>query len=160
MRYSLVGNVEEISLPPRSIHPRRRDELWKGTCFEFFLAVKDQPQYWEFNLSPSGDWNLYRMDAYRRIGFREERAISQLPFKIKNESKRYSLDVTVDLISFVEPQQELQIAITAILQTKNGNETYWSLTHPAPHPDFHLRESFILRLAGQTHLSRQSAPGD
>jgi hypothetical protein len=115
------------------------------------VAIEDQPGYWEFNMSPSGDWNVYRMDAYRRIGFREEEAISQLPFESKHESNLYSLDVSVNLSRILRPEQGLQVAVTAIIQTKGSHESYWALAHPAPYADFHLRESFILSLAGQAH---------
>ena len=37
---------------------QRRDELWTTTCFEAFLALPDQPGYWEINLAPNGDWAL------------------------------------------------------------------------------------------------------
>lgn len=159
LHYSLAGKIEKVLLPPASLNPGRKDELWKATCFECFLAIRDQSGYWEFNMSPSGDWNVYRMDAYRRIGFREEKAISQLPFEFKKESNQYSLDLLVNLASILRPAEELQMGITAIIQAKDGNETFWALAHPAPHADFHLRTSFILALAGQTHPSGQSVPG-
>jgi hypothetical protein len=153
LQYSLAGDLESVLLPPASPKPGRKDELWKATCFEFFLAVKDQPGYWEFNLSPSGDWNVYRMDAYRRIGFREESTISQLPFEFGQGSDEYCLDVSVDLGPIVGPGDELDIAATAIVQTKDGKETYWALAHAAHQPDFHARQGFILRRVGQTHPS-------
>ena len=159
LRYSLAGTVEAILLPSPSLPPSRKDDLWKATCFEFFLAVKDQPGYWEFNMSPSGDWNAYRMDAYRRVGFREEIGISELPFEFKEESGQCLLNVSMDLTSILRHEDEARMGITAILQTKDGRETYWALSHPAPHADFHLRESFILELAAQTHPSEQSARG-
>jgi hypothetical protein len=153
LHYMLAGNIEAVLLPPALLPASRKDELWNATCFEFFLAIKDQPGYWEFNMSPSGDWNVYRMDAYRRIGFQEETAISQLPFEIRKESDGYSLEVSVDLSAMIRPEQDFQMAVTAIIQTKDGHETYWALAHPAPYADFHLRESFILSLAAQTHLA-------
>ena len=157
LKYSLSGNIEEVLLPLVSLTPTRKDQLWKATCFEFFLAIKDQPGYWEFNMSPSGDWNAYRMDVYRRVGFRQENTISQLLFEFRRRLDGYLLDVSVDLASLIEPGDELEMAVTAILQTRNGSETYWALAHRASQPDFHLRESFILPLAGQTHPSAQSA---
>jgi hypothetical protein len=157
LHYLLVGRLDAVRFPPPSPSPIRNDDLWKGTCFEFFLAVKDEPGYWEFNMSPSGDWNVYRMDAYRRIGFREETEIPQLPFAIKRDLDRFSLDVTVDLTSLVRPEQELQMGITAIIQGIDGVETYWALAHPAPQADFHARESFTLALAGQNHPLGQPA---
>jgi len=160
LRYSLTGNVEDVLFPPPSLKPNRKDELWKSTCFEFFLAIQEQPAYWEFNMSPSGDWNVYRMDAYRRIGFREETAVSQLPFEFRTESDGYLLDVSLDLTPMIRSEQGWEMAVTAIIQTTNGKETYWALKHPASQPDFHLREGFTLSPAGQTHPAPGSAAGD
>lgn len=160
LQYSLSGDLASVLLPPASPKPGRKDELWKATCLEFFLAVKDQPEYWEFNLSPSGDWNVYRMDAYRRIGFREETRISQLPFEFQKGSDEYSLAVSVDVMPILGADPDLQMAVTAIVRTRDNKETYWALGHPAPQPDFHARESFILLLAGQTLPSARSSLDD
>jgi hypothetical protein len=146
VHYSLTGEIENIQLPPRSAQLSRKDDLWKATCFEFFLALPDQPQYWEFNMSPSGDWNIYHMDAYRRVGFREETGISELPFSVQNRAGRILVDVTADLSPIIHVEETIQAGITSIIQTKDGYETYWALVHPNPQADFHLRESFILEL--------------
>jgi hypothetical protein len=159
LHYSLEGEIEEIVLPPISLHPGRKDDLWRATCFECFLAIKGKPEYWELNFSPSGDWNVYHMAAYRRVGFREETAISPSPFEFKKESGRILLDVEVDLAMILHPGDEVQLGVTAILQTRDGNETYWALAHSSPHADFHRRECLILELAERTHLSEGSAPG-
>jgi hypothetical protein len=160
LHYSVAGNIEEILLPSPSAHPSRRDELWKSTCFEFFLSIKDQPQYWEFNLSPSGDWNIYRMDAYRRVGFREETSIQRLPFEVRNEAGALHLETAVDLSPILPQSQPLDVGITAVLQTRDRDETYWALAHPAPQADFHLREGFILALAGQSRPAPGPAPAN
>src|SRR5215212_11018694 len=158
--YSLSGNVGDILFPETSQQPRRKDELWTTTCFEFFLAIPEQPQYWEFNMSPSGDWNIYHMDAYRRVGFKEEASFSRLPFEVKKEAGLFHMNVLVDLDPILQPGLLLEFGIAAIIKSTHGSETYWALTHPAPFADFHRRESFILGLAGQTDLSRQSSLGD
>jgi hypothetical protein len=160
LTYGVTGKIEEVLLPGASLNRSRKDDLWKMTCFEFFLAVKDQPQYWEFNMSPSGDWNVYHMDAYRRVGFREETSIQRLSFDIHKRTAEISLNARVDLNPILLPGPVLEFGITAIIQTIAGQETYWALSHPAPFADFHLRESFILGLAEQTHPSQQSALGD
>ena len=67
--------------------------------------------------------------------------------------------VSVDLAFIIPTIEELQIGIPAMIQTQNGHETYWALAYPAPSADFHLRKSFILELAAQTHPSEQSAQG-
>jgi hypothetical protein len=148
IHFALTGKVEDILFPIPTINPMRKDALWKNTCFEFFLAVKYSPQYWEFNMSPSGDWNAYHIEAYRRIGFREEILIQQLPFQVQKDVNGLVLDAFVDLNPIIQVKQDLEIGITTIIETKDGNETYWALVHPAPQADFHLRESFILGMAG------------
>jgi hypothetical protein len=160
LNYSLAGKVEDVFLPPISTNPSRKDELWMSTCFECFLAIKDQPEYWEFNMSPSGDWNAYHMDAYRRVGFRKETSVQHLQFKTQQEAGVFSLGTAIHLNLIIGLRQLLEIGITAVIQTKNGDETYWALAHPESYPDFHLRESFILALAGQTHLAGQSVRDD
>lgn len=157
LHYFLTGDIENIFLPQTSACPSRKDELWKTTCFELFLAIKDQSRYWEFNLSPSGDWNVYCMDAYYRIGFHEETAIQQLSFKAEKETGAFALDMIVDLKPILLENAPLEIGVTAVIQTRDGDKTYWALAHPGAQPDFHRRESFILVPAGQTHPSPQSA---
>lgn len=144
--YEVRGDVEDILFPTPSKPPVRRDELWKATCFEFFLAIPGQSQYREFNMSPSGDWNVYTMDAYRRVGFREETAFAELPFVFKKTADAARLDLSVDLGPILRPAQRIEAGITAILKALDGNETYWALTHPGPQADFHLREGYILNL--------------
>ena len=86
------------------------------------------------------------MDVYRRVGFREEKAISRLPFEFRKENSKLFLNLSVDLSPIIALGIGLQTAITAIIQTKDGKESYWALAHPGKQADFHLRESFILSL--------------
>jgi hypothetical protein len=145
--YSLTGNIETLIIPRISNAPKRRDELWKVTCFECFICQPDDPQYWEFNMSPSGDWNVYRMDGYRRLGFREETSIQQLTVSVRREPGCLSAEANVDLGPIISEESPIQVAIASIVHSGDGQETYWALTHPNPQPDFHLRESFTLVLA-------------
>jgi hypothetical protein len=143
--YAVKGDIDEILLPKPSAS-MRQDDLWKATCFEFFLAIPDQPEYWEFNMSPPSAWNIYHMDAYRRIGFHEEIKIQQLPFDFQKVDDEYLLNVSMGLSPVLQASQKIQVGITAIIQTMDGNETYWALAHPGPQADFHLRESFIISI--------------
>ena len=145
--YSLVGEIENILFPASSLRPTRKDELWRTTCLEFFFTIPDGPQYWEFNMSPSGDWNVYHMDAYRRVGVREETSIQQLPFAVQKDVDCLSLKVSVDLSPIIRQENIVQVGISSVIQTKDEIESYWALAHPNPQPDFHSRECFILVLA-------------
>jgi hypothetical protein len=140
--YEVSGQVDQIVLPAPVDQPSRKNDLWKATCFEFFLALPDQPQYWEFNMSPSSDWNVYVMDAYRQVNMREETSFTRLPFKFEKSANTLWLEIALDVCPIINSGQPLQAGITAIIQTAQRHESYWALAHPGPQADFHLRESF------------------
>jgi hypothetical protein len=146
VQYSLSGNIQDVLLPEINPQPARKGELWLQTCFEFFLAFPDQPQYWEFNFSPSGDWNVFHMDAYRRFGFSEEKSMQAPVLEIRNNVDCFTLDATIDLSPIAKPESQIQVGITSVIQAHQGHETYWALAHPQPQADFHLRDGFILTL--------------
>ena len=145
IHYEAGGELEDIALPAPSDSVSRKHDLWKTTCFEFFLAVQGQPQYWEFNMSPSGNWNVYFMDVYRQVNMREETAFTQLPFEFSVAKNSMYLNLSVNVTPIVKPDHDLEIGIAAIIQTKAGDESYWALAHPGPQADFHLREGFTLK---------------
>jgi hypothetical protein len=57
-----------------------------------------------------------------------------------------SAKASADLYQLFQETHALQVEITAIIQTVDGNKTYWALAHPGLQKDYHLRESFILEL--------------
>lgn len=144
LHYAIRGDVKNILFPVPASIPARKDDLWKATCFEFFIAIQDQPRYWEFNMSPSGNWNVYAMDAYRQVNMRAESAFTQLPFEFRKTTDNISLDISVDLNRILQPENILEIGITTIIQANDGNETYWALAHPGQLADFHLRDGFVM----------------
>ncbi|MEH2040677.1 DOMON-like domain-containing protein [Nostoc sp.] len=143
--YNLGGDLKEIAIVPPSNAPSRKYELWEDTCFEFFLGIKDSPRYWEFNLSPAGHWNVYRFDGYRQ-GMQEETAFEKLPFNVQNQADGLAVTLDVDLDKIVSAEQEIEVGITTVIKHKNGEVTYWALTHRGAEADFHLRDSFIIEL--------------
>ena len=145
VHYLLSGNLKGILFPNCSAQPKRKVDLWKETCCELFFAAKSAPAYWECNFSPSGDWNIYRMDAYRRIGFREEALLQRLQLESRQELDEFVLDAVIDLNPIFQ-DQTLEVGISAIIQTKDEKESYWALAHPASQADFHRRESFLIEL--------------
>ncbi len=145
-RYTLSGEINSIIFPSSSISPMRKHDLWKATCFEFFIAPAGQTQYWEFNLSPSGNWNVYHMDAYRQVNMREEEKVTSLPFTFQKTDIQINLEISVNTASFLPSTQKLEVGIAAIIQTANETETYWALTHPNPQADFHHRAGFVIAL--------------
>jgi len=97
-------------------------------------------------MSPSGDWNIYHMDAYRRVGFRQETLFQELHFSMQRERNSILVDTSVNLDPIIPAEQTCLLGIASVIQTIDGHETYWALAHPGPQADFHLRESFMLQL--------------
>src|SRR6185503_6002309 len=64
LEFLLEGDLERLRIPGRGAGVRR-DELWKHTCFEAFIALDRAGGYFEINLSPSFDWAVYRFSGYR-----------------------------------------------------------------------------------------------
>lgn len=139
--YFLRGDLSQIKLPSTENREKRRDNLWQTTCFEFFLAVFNSPEYWEFNLAPTGDWNIYRFTKYRR-GIREESAFSSLACQVKADSL-YQIEAQIDLKPIIAGNTPLEIAVTAVIEDINHNLSYWAIIHPGTEADFHRRDSFI-----------------
>jgi hypothetical protein len=145
IRYMFGDDLKEIVIPPPSKTPLRKHELWQDTCFEFFLGIKDSQRYWEFNLSPAGHWNVYRFDGYRQE-MQEEKAFTTLPFNVQNQANGLILLLDVDLHKIISVEQAIEVAITTVIKDKDGEITYWALTHRGAEADFHLRNSFIVEL--------------
>lgn len=145
LRYRLEDPEGLVLVPPASAAPRRRYDLWTTTCFEFFLAEPGAEPYWEGNLAPSGDWNLFMLSGYRQ-GLTPEPAISDLPFVVERETGGLDLAVTLDLGALPLAGRPLELAVTAVVELRDGEVLYWAMAHPGEQADFHWREGFGLRV--------------
>ena len=146
--YALSGPMEKIILPAPADMRVRKNRLWEETCFEFFLGVKGSERYWEFNLSPSGHWNVYRFESYRQ-GMQEEPAFKSLPFSVQLNSDFLLLSLGLELdkvIPSYQVSEVLQVSVSAVIRTMDDRTTYWALAHPGPMADFHRRDGFIIEL--------------
>ena len=146
IRYELQGPLQQLAIPPaRSGQPERRDGLWQTTCFEAFLACSGDSGYWECNLSPAGDWNLYRLNGYRN-GLRPESAITALPWTAQRGENRLEVAFTLPLQPLLEQRANatgMELSLTAVLQQRGGACSYWAIQHTGPEADFHRRDSFV-----------------
>jgi hypothetical protein len=146
INYALLGLSSEIVVPVPADNPVRKNALWEETCFEFFLASKYSDRYWEFNLSPSGHWNVFSFKSYRQ-DMREETAFESLVPDILRYDKSFRLTLELDLDRIIPPETILQVAVSAVIRSVNRGTTYWALTHTGQHADFHSRDSFTIELA-------------
>ncbi|WP_404784291.1 DOMON-like domain-containing protein [Altericista sp. CCNU0014] len=145
VQYTLLGEIDRVIVPAPNNKPTRKTELWEQTCFEFFLSIRNSPAYWEFNLSPTGDWNIYRFEDYRQ-GMQEETAYTELPFSTETEADAFSLSLRLDLDEIIPVGRVLDVGISAVTELEGGKITHWALKHPSTQADFHRRESFTLKL--------------
>jgi hypothetical protein len=143
LHYRLEDPQGLVLLPPATATPRRGDDLWTTTCFEVFLAEPGAEPYWEVNLSPSGDWNVYRLSAYRQ-GLAPEPSIRALPFAVERAGGGLDLMVTLDLGALPLAGRPLELAVTAVVELRDGEILYWALTHRGAEADFHRRDGFLL----------------
>jgi hypothetical protein len=93
----------------------------------------------------SVNWQVFHLDDYRQ-GLRDEAAINYLPFTVQQTSDSLQLELSIDLTALVEPNTALQMGITAVIQTKDADYSYWAIQHSGTEADFHLRDSFKIRL--------------
>ena len=145
LRYRLEDPEGLVLVPPANAASRRCYDLWTSTCFEFFLAEPGAEPYWEVNLAPSGDWNLFRLSGYRQ-GLAPEPAIKDLPFVVERAGGGLDLTLTLDLGALPLAGRPLELAVTAVVELRDGEILYWALAHPGEQADFHWREGFALRL--------------
>ena len=147
LRWVLGGAVSSVRMPARAPAPRRTDDLWKHTCFEAFVGPAGGEAYWEINAAPSGDWNVYRFDGYRH-GMRPEPRVATLSSDLERAScGTVTLRASIDVAPLPElVHGELDASLAAVLEAADGTLSYWSVVHAVSRPDFHRRESFVVRL--------------
>ena len=139
LHYVLDGRLSEILLPPRA-KSARADELWKHTCFEAFVRVPGDEAYWEFNLAPSTQWAAYGFTSYRKRGADPQTAPPRIEIRT---APRLELSTRLDLSLLKGPWQ---VALSAVVEGRDGQRAYWALKHPPGGPDFHHSAGFVLDL--------------
>tara|TARA_B100002051_G_scaffold197991_1_gene187881 strand:+ start:487 stop:1020 length:534 start_codon:yes stop_codon:yes gene_type:complete len=143
--YELLAPSDQLIWPGATASPERRDELWQSTCLELFIAQPNEPRYWEINLSPSGDWNVYRLDGYRQV-LQAEPSIQHIKLSSQSAADRHQLDARVELPRVLRQVALLEASLCAVLQHANGSNSYWALCHPGSEADFHARAGFVLEV--------------
>lgn len=144
LRYTLVGDLARLAIPAKTL-PARQDDLWKHSCFEAFIR-QDSDAYFEFNAAPSTQWAAYRFNGYRE-GMSLAYEIALPDFEIERASDRFTLSTKLAL-----PQRPgvWRIGLSAVIETTDGEKSYWALAHAPGKPDFHHADAFALELAEQS----------
>jgi hypothetical protein len=149
INYCITGDLAAIVWPVAiadNALPQRRFGLWEQTCLEFFIGVPGQSNYWEFNLSPNRDWNVYALSDYR-CGLADALEFFALPITINQSEQEYNWQVAIDLASIVAVSQPIELSITAVMESQPGGHfSYWAVKHCGDEADFHDRRSFVIKL--------------
>ncbi len=152
LHYTLQGPLASLRLPPPQ-PPGPADGLWQHSCFEAFIGLAGEAAYREFNFSPSGQWAAYRFSAER---VREPSA--ETPVKphmdLQTTADGLSLRVWLPLQALppVVPGRHWDLGLTAVIETTDGQLSYWALQHPGKRPDFHHRSGWQPQLSLPAHF--------
>jgi hypothetical protein len=146
MGYRLDGNLSRIRLASQS-KPDSPDELWLHTCFEAFVAIDGQADYYEFNFAPSSAWGVHAFHSYRDPA-PLAKILHRAAVVVSNMDQRLELDARIVLseLSALYSHAPLRLGLSAVIESWNGSLSYWALHHPGGKPDFHHAEAFALRL--------------
>ena len=145
LRYAVHGTIADMKLP-EPVTPGRADGLWRHTCFEVFWRRRGQPQYHEWNFSPSGAWAAYRFDDYRR-GMASLETVAVPGIAAVTEASVFLLDVVLERPPLAtDAGATLDLALSAVIEERDGRLSYWALRHAPDQPDFHHPDGFLLTL--------------
>jgi hypothetical protein len=145
LRYELQGDIDKLLIPepkPLSV----ADELWQHTCFEAFIAVVEEAPYHEFNFSPSSQWAAYAFDDYRAKKTWQANHAPAIHFARTDHQLVLTAVISEADLPDNPLNQPYRLGLTAVLETKAGELSYWALFHPSGKPDFHHRNGFTLSL--------------
>lgn len=143
-QFKIEDLKSKLKLPDMKDSAKRVIGLWDNACFEAFWSYEGSPSYFEMNLSPNGNWNVFEFVNYRSPGFpnlKESRAWRLTSYKRSENS--FAADFETE-VAF-ESGRSLDFSLNAILVTKSGEKSFWALEHFGEKPDFHKRESFLLK---------------
>jgi hypothetical protein len=144
LRYHAEVLLHALALPAPA-EPSRTDGLWKATCFELFMRVPGQPDYAEFNFSPSSQWAAYHFGCYRET-MRALDVDNAPDIGLDASETHFALEAVAGL-PVAWRAELLEIALCAVIEETDGTKSYWAIQHPPGPPDFHHPDCFALTLA-------------
>ncbi len=146
LNYYVDGKIDGLLLAPAST-PLRANELWRHSCFEAFVSSSPSDAYCEFNFAPSHEWAVYKFDTYR-CNMREIGDIEPPRIETSLDDTRYQMRVSLALDGVPDLSGEAiwRLGLSAIIEEKKGQLSYWALAHPPGKADFHHDDCFALKL--------------
>jgi hypothetical protein len=140
VNYQLLGDTGAVRWPAAAAN-ERRDELWKHSCCELFIASAETSAntrgYTEFNWSASGEWAAYEFGGYRK-GMRDRSMPVTPAIECQLASAQWQMRVSLHW-----PTPLHRMAAACIIEPLEGPLSYWALRHPSAKPDFHNAGGFV-----------------
>lgn len=146
LTYRVTGAIGDV-LWPVPAEPAFTDELWRHSCFEAFVGEEGTPRYVELNIAPSSQWAAYDFDRHRTGMRRADGArVSEVVWQPRPDVAE--LRATADLSGLAGADWD--VALTTVIEERDGTKSFWALAHPPGPEDFHARDCFTARLAAPT----------
>lgn len=139
LKWTLYGPTNRV------LFQVEEENLWKHTCFEFFLKL-DRDAYLEWNFAPSGETNTYHFESYR-----QRAPISGAPFygavlnsngSRTNNRLTHEVELSLELLSAPQSLTNPMGSLTAVLESDKKEISYWAAKHAPNKADFHLQSLF------------------
>ena len=147
LRYELAGDLSALRVPALASAPAATDGLWQHSCFEAFIGPADGSAYREFNFSPSGNWAVYAFDDERQRA-PEQPLVTATTILTERAGDTLTLNATLPRTALPPAWSDAPVwlGLSAVLETTDGQLSYWALAHPRERPDFHHRAGWTARL--------------
>jgi hypothetical protein len=144
LRYRVSG-PQALGCLQNAVAGGRSDGLWAHTCCELFIRATSGQAYREFNFSPRGAWSAYDFSAYR-AGARPAELASAPRTQLLRDEGSWTMVVALAASDLLPAGQsgELLLGLCAVIESPDAALAYWALRHPAPQPDFHHRDAFVI----------------
>lgn len=144
LTYHIIGNPEALKIPPPSNKPQPQDNLWQHTCCEAFIGNTSDTSYHEWNLSPSGNWQVYSFTGYRANQQRLNVTAPVIHTNIGQDHLTITTYIPNSWLTNPYPTPtKLTMGLSVVLADRYGSLYYWALQCPPGKPDFHNRDSWI-----------------
>lgn len=142
VKFTVSGELNRLCIPEISEKPKRTDNLWQHTCFETFIKINSATKYYEFNVSPSGDWAVYSFSDYRK-NMKPTEDIKAIKINTSRDAKNLKCSYSIDKKNLGLTGNKTEIGLCCVLETDNKEISYWAIQHQKEKPDFHLASNFI-----------------
>jgi hypothetical protein len=144
LSYALTGDLEALHIASPG-QGEFADGLWKHTCFEAFLKPEGGAAYVELNLAPSRCWAAYGFRDTRQPTDWRPTGAPVIDIARAGRTLRLTAQVPASMLGPAADAPVVLLGLSAVVETRDGDLSYWALHHVAGSPDFHHPDAFALR---------------